>query len=238
MHTASHGLTDKEFDRLEELLLRSDGEDAMNLEEVDGFFAALVCGPEIVLPSECLPEIWGIESNDADNPFDNVQELQECPDLLVRHWNNIAETLSSGEIFMPVLLEDHDGIVHANDWAQGFMWGVEMRREAWLELFDDEKHQGLLLPILVLFHEHDPNPEMRPSTKPINAEWREKLIVGAAAAVRFIYEYFAPHRRVAVKADYDKFGPLRKQPKIGRNDPCSCGSGKKYKRCCGQASVH
>jgi SEC-C motif domain protein len=26
----------------------------------------------------------------------------------------------------------------------------------------------------------------------------------------------------------------RNQPKIGRNDPCHCGSGKKYKKCCGQ----
>ena len=29
--------------------------------------------------------------------------------------------------------------------------------------------------------------------------------------------------------------PLRRQEnKVGRNDPCSCGSGKKYKKCCGQ----
>ena len=27
--------------------------------------------------------------------------------------------------------------------------------------------------------------------------------------------------------------PIRSGPKIGRNDPCSCGSGKKYKNCCG-----
>ena len=26
------------------------------------------------------------------------------------------------------------------------------------------------------------------------------------------------------------------QPKVGRNDPCSCGSGKKYKKCCGVAA--
>jgi len=26
----------------------------------------------------------------------------------------------------------------------------------------------------------------------------------------------------------------RKQPKVGRNEPCPCGSGKKYKKCCGQ----
>jgi SEC-C motif domain protein len=28
----------------------------------------------------------------------------------------------------------------------------------------------------------------------------------------------------------------RDEPRVGRNDPCSCGSGKKYKKCCGQAA--
>lgn len=27
---------------------------------------------------------------------------------------------------------------------------------------------------------------------------------------------------------------VREEPKIGRNDPCPCGSGKKYKKCCGK----
>ena len=27
----------------------------------------------------------------------------------------------------------------------------------------------------------------------------------------------------------------RDQPKVGRNDPCPCGSGKKYKNCCGRS---
>ena len=31
--------------------------------------------------------------------------------------------------------------------------------------------------------------------------------------------------------------PLRREnPKVGRNDPCVCGSGKKYKQCCGKLS--
>jgi preprotein translocase subunit SecA len=30
--------------------------------------------------------------------------------------------------------------------------------------------------------------------------------------------------------------PLRAGPKVGRNDPCPCGSGKKYKNCCGALS--
>lgn len=28
--------------------------------------------------------------------------------------------------------------------------------------------------------------------------------------------------------------PRRVEPKLGRNEPCSCGSGKKYKNCCGR----
>ena len=31
-----------------------------------------------------------------------------------------------------------------------------------------------------------------------------------------------------------KAQPIRTGPKVGRNDPCSCGSGKKYKQCCGK----
>ncbi len=33
----------------------------------------------------------------------------------------------------------------------------------------------------------------------------------------------------------EKVEPLKGASPIGRNDPCSCGSGKKYKKCCGRA---
>jgi uncharacterized protein len=36
-------------------------------------------------------------------------------------------------------------------------------------------------------------------------------------------------RRVAAEGG----APVRPGPKVGRNDPCPCGSGKKYKKCCG-----
>ena len=37
------------------------------------------------------------------------------------------------------------------------------------------------------------------------------------------------------KDDSVKKGPVRRESaKIGRNDPCPCGSGKKYKMCCGR----
>lgn len=36
--------------------------------------------------------------------------------------------------------------------------------------------------------------------------------------------------------DFDSFIPYVAPPKVGRNDPCPCGSGKKYKNCCGRGN--
>jgi uncharacterized protein len=52
------GLTDAELDRLAEFLSKSRGGQAMNIEELDGFFAALIAGPDLVPPSEYLPEVF------------------------------------------------------------------------------------------------------------------------------------------------------------------------------------
>ena len=38
----------------------------------------------------------------------------------------------------------------------------------------------------------------------------------------------------AAAAGQAKPKPVRTGPKVGRNDPCPCGSGKKYKQCCGK----
>lgn len=41
-------------------------------------------------------------------------------------------------------------------------------------------------------------------------------------------------RRDTIEKDYKRPKTIVKGPKIGRNDPCPCGSGKKYKKCCGR----
>jgi uncharacterized protein len=105
-------------------------------------------------------------------------------------------------------------------------------------LFADEKYGGPLVPILALAYEHDPDPEMRPYKDNIDAELRDKLILGISGAVTAIYRYFAPLRRRMAAGRGAESRPYRHpEPKIGRNDPCPCGSGKKYKHCCGQASL-
>jgi yecA family protein len=56
--TTDGPLTDDEFDRLSEFL-DAIGLSAMNIEMLDGYFSALISGPDMVPPSEYLPQIWG-----------------------------------------------------------------------------------------------------------------------------------------------------------------------------------
>lgn len=223
----NHPLTDEEFGRLADFL-GSIGPAAMNFEALDGYFAALIAGPDMVMPSEYLPQIWG-----EDFSFASDGQAKDILGLLMRHWNTIAgelrRTLGEPYVYLPVLLQDEAGVARGNDWAQGFMLGMKLRASSWLELLDPEEHGGPLVIIMLLAHEHDPDPEIRPP--PIPAEKREDLLIEMAASLVRIYRYFEPHRcalaRIPLQAQ-----PRRKGPKIGRNDPCPCGSGRKYKHCC------
>ncbi|CDI03447.1 MAG: UPF0149 family protein [Candidatus Competibacter denitrificans] len=223
-HRQTHQpLSDHELNQLGDFL-EGIGSCAMNLEMLDGFFAALICGPDPVPPSECLPEILG-----EDYAFDNLDQADEILGLILRHWNTIASalshTLKKDDVYLPLLLEDEQGVVYGNDWADGFLQGVQLRSESWRELLTDDAVDGPLLPMLILAHEHDPDPDLRPPA--IAAEDREVLLQVMVAALTMIYRRFAPHRRAAAQAALP-----RKNPKIGRNDPCPCGSGRKYKHCC------
>jgi uncharacterized protein len=129
---------------------------------------------------------------------------------------------------------DEHGVAHGNDWARGFMRGMHMRHNGWADLVNDEVNGGCLIPMMMLCHEHDEDPEMRP--KPITPEKREEVIVHMGAGVVGAYRYFRARRETYPSSPAPE--PLRGTPKVGRNDPCPCGSGKKYKRCCGGATVN
>jgi uncharacterized protein len=196
----------------------------MSFEEVDGFYCALISGPDHVMPSEYLPYVFGEEMPDfgPGTPGGNIIGL------LFQHWNHITDTLLRDEVYYPILFEDEGGTCQANEWADGYMLGVELRRADWTGLIEDEKSAGLMLPVMALHFEQDDDPELGPSLIP--ADEREDLLVEMIAAILGIYRYFAPVRML---------GAVQQQPvheghsTIGRNDPCYCGSGKKYRHCHG-----
>ena len=78
--------------------------------------------------------------------------------------------------------------------------------------------------------EDDFLPELDALTK--TPAMRGKLALQIPEAVVAMYEYWLPYRR----AVYEREVAKSLQVKVGRNEPCPCGSGKKFKRCCGAAA--
>jgi uncharacterized protein len=76
----------------------------------------------------------------------------------------------------------------------------------------------------------------RCAPEPISAEKREELIAHMAAGLLGAYRYFREQREANLSVHTR--AARRNPSKVGRNDPCPCGSGKKYKKCCGGAAVN
>jgi uncharacterized protein len=95
--TQNEPLTEAELDRLGDFLKGCKGDRAMNVEQLDGFFAALIAGPETVMPSEYYREVFGGEMSVACE-FGSLDEANEILGLMMRHWNDIAGTLNKDEV--------------------------------------------------------------------------------------------------------------------------------------------
>lgn len=88
----------------------------------------------------------------------------------------------------------------------------------------------------------NPNPieEMTEDTKVNLGFDKEKLYYNMVEAkANWLYELpmwetlLTEEKRKELYTSQKKSGTVVKEKKVGRNDPCPCGSGKKYKKCCG-----
>ncbi|MGI9502065.1 MAG: UPF0149 family protein [Geminicoccaceae bacterium] len=228
---ASDELTDAELAELDGLLARVEGGRIPNTEALDGFFAALACCPEMVMPSEYLPVIQRGETDDGDLDFKSMEEANRFMELISQHWNHVNHQLNEEELYIPLALGDEPGSDRgSNDWANGFITGTHLRHGIWSELIEDEENGGPIVPIMALAYENHPDPEMRPFKEPIDDEKRQELMIGSAAGVMQMHAYFLEQR----DAYLPEVKPtVRTRQKTGRNAPCPCGSGLKYKKCCG-----
>jgi uncharacterized protein len=223
-------LSDAELDVLTAFLDGLKNPDALNLEGLDGFFSALIAGPTQVMPSVDLPVIWGGELAD-ENAFADLDAANETLSLIMRHWNSLIAELEADGVHVP-LVDDVgiDGVV-GRAWARGFMRGVRLAPAGWTELLTAED-EGQLLAIPLVAGEMDP----AWPREPLKREKNDELIAWMGAGLARAYRHFAAARRRGMQAGIKVSTVRRHGEKIGRNDPCPCGSGRKYKQCCGGAT--
>ena len=194
--------------------------DSMMLSDVDGFLTAIAIGPELIMPTEWLPVIWG----DDEPVFTDEAQMQAVLGGILSRYNQIRREIANGT-FEPILWSDADGTVIGTDWAEGFMQGVSLRATKWERLFRSEDGAGLIFPILALCG--DENGEsllcLEPEDEDRIAAEAATLLLGCGMAID---DYWRQPKLTR--------GATRRTRKRGRNDRCPCGSGKKFKRCCGR----
>ena len=232
-------LTDDEFDELDSFLLDVEGVDAsMDISMLDGFFAAILSGPKTILPSEWLRWVWDTERGEDSPVYESLEQAQRVMGLLMRYMNQVAATLiEAPEDYEPLLMENpNDGhpLPVIDEWCTGYMKGVSLDAAGWLPV--TVGHPDWLSTI-TLYGTEEGWEQLE--LKAFSEDEHRQRAAGLGDTVRKIHAHFLQQRRsdaargvtTAVRRQ-----PIRNPEKVGRNDPCPCGSGKKYKQCHGSST--
>ena len=197
--------------------------DPMILSELDGYLAGILVCPELITPSEWLPLVWG-QDDEAEPVFENEQQLSATVDLVMKLYNRISNSLRDDEEqYVPLFYThpDTDDAIHAF-WLAGFRQAMLLRPESWFEITrSDDEDATTALSILVAL---DAGGDVDTG---LSEEELEELIDEAHAIIPYCVQHLNDWRLCKERQSI----PAAKV--IEQNDPCPCGSGKEYKRCCG-----
>lgn len=226
-------LSDEELEELDQFLLYSvDNDEAMTLDTLDGYLHAIAIGPQTIMPSQWLPKIWG-EDSAMMPPMENIDQLNHIMGLVMRHYNRIIQGFEHMPPFVTPYWNtcqyDIGEFEDAEMWAYGFTEGVALNRSAWKPLFDSSQGQQWYRPIGLLGEEDYFADQDELTRMP---QQREQLAQQIEDSLVNIHAFWLPLR----EAIHERETSQRLRTKVGRNDSCPCGSGKKFKKCCGSAS--
>jgi uncharacterized protein len=162
--------------------------------------------------------VWG----DFAPDWESDKEFEKIFSLMTRHMNGIVSVLmEQPESFEPVFLTSGPkGSMIVDEWCEGYARGVALAANEWE--MDDLDMKVLLAPVLAFTEQAG-----WPAHDFKGAKFRN-LQDAITPNVREIHAYWL-RRRSGESASQ----PIRRnEERVGRNDPCPCGSGKKYKKCC------
>jgi uncharacterized protein len=180
----------------------------------------------MIPPSRWFPALWGGSGREPE--WQNEQVFQQFMGLVMQYMNYLADTLMQMPEYFEALFNENpqsdEPILIAEEWCFGYMRGVDLddwaslpvELETWLyaiELHGREHNFDVLKTLTVAEH--------------------QQTVADIEHAVRKLHEYWLSQREPEhYVAQKPIASPLRTEPKVGRNEPCPCGSGKKFKKCC------
>lgn len=198
----------------------------MLLTELDGFLTGIVVGPDRIPPSEWLQGIWGIDDGETA-PFEDPADVQWFVDAVTARCTEIVRDLGRGKPQPIFDVDERNGEVLWELWVDGFSEAMALRPDSWAMLAAGENHDAAdalarLSSLIAIAHDESPLDSIE-----INVVNDRALADLNDSIVRL----YAARLRAGEPGSMTALPPTA--TKIGRNDPCRCGSGIKSKRCCG-----
>ncbi|MDU3075534.1 MAG: YecA family protein [Mixta calida] len=215
-------LTEKELQWLDEILEKyGSDESIVDVAELDGLLTAVLSGPRTIEPSEWLLALWGGQNRVPK--WSNEREMNRFMELCFQHMNDIADRLAEfPDQFDPLFgvreTEGEDFTV-VEEWCFGYMRGVAL--SDWSALPE------ALQPALDAIALHGKE-ENFPQLETLSPEEMEERFAAIRPAALALHDYWIAQPEAVPEPQQ----PIVAEQKPGRNDPCFCGSGKKYKQCC------
>jgi len=218
---------------------------ALDMGELQGFLFAVCCAPVLVFPSEWIPVVFG----DEEPGFQDAEEAERILNGLMKLYNHINYGILEGRPELPpdcALREDPmanlepDAPIAA--WCEGFGLGHTWLHEAWEIVPEGEIGDGLgsCLTVLTFFRSRD----MAEGYMEVFLTEEQELEEVAGSLCRLFPDAmvsYAAIGRALYEASYDPSmedgAPARSDeglPPIEPDEPCPCGSGRRFGACCGQ----
>jgi uncharacterized protein len=210
--------------------------------ELQGFLFAIACAPEEVEPSVWIPFVFG----QREPEFDGLDEAQAITGELLALYEFVSAEAAKEHQSLPPdcpLLADATANLEpaapVAQWARGFSRGHTWLEHTWSRHFQTtllEQYTAIMITLMFFASREDP------LAMAICSSWNKDQLNDMAESTVFCFS--------AAMETYAKWGlgqrqliaegkikePRSRAGKQGRNEPCRCGSGRKYKKCCGAAN--
>ena len=229
-------LTEVEFDQLDEFLMSEEApSDTMDTSMLAGYLAPAGSGPNLVMPHQMLRWVWDTEGGEESPEFTSNKEAQTIIGLVLRHYQYVNQTLNTApQDYEPRIMErEHEGRIVSviDEWCMGYYIGIAADMSAWTPLLVSQPE---LFTTILLYGTDDGWQTLK--TRPFSVEEHEAAAESLGDSVRRIHAFWLDQRRRQVARGevpgiMPTLQPVRNPGKVGRNDPCPCGSGKKFKHC-------
>jgi uncharacterized protein len=208
--------------------------------EVQGFVFAVAHGPEPVAPSEWIRAVF----DEQDPGFRRAGEATEILTELMQLYSEVTAAVADDSASLPAdcafrdpVLANLDEDAPISQWARGFVAGHQWLEESWEAYLPQELDEelGPMLFTLSFFASRDTAEDLLKDAT--SEKDPPRSLEEMAEAMREVFplamleyaELGGTIRGLLSDAEHE---PVR-AVKIGRNEPCPCGSGRKYKKCCG-----